>query len=138
MEDKLFFVGQKAFLEKDGEILILLDPKVGMDFPGGKIQKEETDLVEALKREVREETGLEILVGEPFATWTNEFPPDYRYQGWVFLVGYKCKYISGEVKLSHEHEQFFWVDKDSYKKYKKLDEKNGGYFKALEKYFESL
>lgn len=138
MEDKLFFVGQKAFIEKDGEILILLDPKVGLDFPGGKIQKGEIDLVEALKREVREETSLEIEVGEPFATWTNEFPPDHRNQGWVFLVGFRCRYVSGEVKLSHEHEQFFWTNKDNYRQYKKLDEKNGGYFEALEKYFSSL
>ena len=37
-DDALFCVGQKAFIEKDGKVLILNDPGEVLDFPGGKIQ----------------------------------------------------------------------------------------------------
>ena len=134
-EDKLFFVGQKAFIEKNGEVLILASP-VGLDFPGGKVQEGETNFIESLKREVREETDLEIKVGSPFVTWRFEYPEGHKRSGQqIYLVGYKCKYISGEVKLSEEHEQYHWVNKDDFKKVKNspID-----YYKALEKYFEIL
>lgn len=129
--DQLLFVGQKAFIERDGEILVLIDPKLGVDLPGGKIQKGETDLGIALRREVKEETDLEIEVDEPFTTWMIEFPPDHRNQGKIFLVGYKCKYISGVVTLSGEHSEYKWVNKNNYK-----DLPNDGHFKSLEKYFK--
>jgi len=131
-EDAIFYVGQKAFIKKGEEVLVLKDPREGLDYPGGKIQEGEIDLIEALKREVREETGLEIKVGEPFTTWTNTFPAHHRLAGKkVYLVAYQCEYISGEVTLSHEHSKFSWVKKKNYQ------EMNDGtsYFFILEKYF---
>lgn len=132
-EDQLLFVGQKAFIERNGKLLILNDPYVGLDFPGGKIQEEETDFDEALRREVREETGLEIEIGEPFTRWRYELRTGHRNAGkTLFLVGFRCKYKSGEVKLSNEHDKFQWVTKENYRD---LDQANG-YFKILENYFE--
>src|SRR4030042_4668310 len=108
-EDKLFYVGQKAFINKNDEVLVLFDPILGLDYPGGKIQEGETNFDVALKREVMEETGLEIEVGDPFARWYFEFGPGHRNAGKkVFLIGYKCKYKSGEVKISEEHNKFKW------------------------------
>ena len=131
-EDALFYVGQKAFIKKGNEVLVLGNSHGHVDYPGGKIQVGETDLVESLKREVREETGLEISVGEPFATWTHVMPDSHRLAGkTVFLIGYKCEYVSGEVKLSDEHDKFTWVTKDNYTK---VD--NGAlYFKILKRYY---
>lgn len=130
INDQLLFVGQKAFLEKDGEILVLIDPNLGVDLPGGKIKEGEIDLIESLKREVREETKLEIEIEDPFTTWMIELPPDHRNQGKIFLVGYKCKYLSGEVVLSKEHTEYKWVNKNNYQELSK-----DGHFKAVEKYF---
>ena len=131
-EDKLFYIGQKAFIEKDGKVLALFDPKLGLDFPGGKIQIGENDFDEALRREVREETALEIDVGNPFYRWYFEFRPGHRNAGkHVYLVGFRCTYISGEIKLSDEHNKFQWVDKNDYRTLNDGSE----YFKALEKYF---
>lgn len=130
VNDQLLFVGQKAFIDKDGEILVLTDPKLGIDLPGGKIKEGELNLIGALKREVKEETGLEIEIGEPFATWMIEFPPDHRNQGKVFLVGYKCKYLSGEIILSDEHTEYKWVNKNNYHQLPR-----DGHFAAIEKYF---
>ena len=131
--DQLLFVGQKAFIDKDGEILVLTDPQLGVDLPGGKIKEGELDLVEALKREVKEETGLEIEIKELFTTWMIEFPPDHRNQGKVFLVGYKCKYVLGEVTLSSEHTEYKWVNKENFQELP-----HDGHFKAVEKYFSLI
>lgn len=115
IEDEIFYIGQKAFIDKDGQVLVLRDPIEGIDYPGGKIQQGETSLAESLKREVREETGLEISVGNPFITWMSELPKSHHNAGKkVFLIGYKCDYISGEVALSNEHDKFYWVTKDNY------------------------
>ena len=130
INDQLLFVGQKAFIDKDGEILVLTDPQLGVDLPGGKIKEGEINLTEALKREVKEETGLEIKIRQPFTTWMIEFPPDHRNQGKVFLVGYECKYISGEVTLSDEHTEHKWVNKENFQGLPK-----DGHFKAVKKYF---
>lgn len=136
--DALFCIGQKAFIEKDGKVLILNDPVEGLDFPGGKIQEGEakdgdaSSLIRSLQREVLEETGLEIEVFNPFAVWYHEFPKNHRnYPKIVYLIGFKCKYKSGELKLSDEHDNFKWVDKDSYKE---IDD-GSDYFDVLKKYF---
>ena len=141
-ENKFFYVGQKAFIEKpglngaegDGKVLILATHKYGLDFPGGRIQEDEAkedngeSLMQALRREVKEETDLEIEIMEPFTVWCYNVPKSEHV---TYLVGFKCKYVSGEVKLSNEHHDFHWVDKDSYKEF--ADDSD--FTKALEKYF---
>ncbi len=136
--DALFCVGQKAFIEKDGKVLVLFDPVEGLDFPGGKIQEGEavdadaSSLIVSLKREVMEETGLEVEVFSPFAVWYHEFPKESRNYGKVvYLVAFRAKYVSGDVTLSEEHNNFKWVDKNDY-----LTVDDGSdYFDVLEKYF---
>ena len=137
--DALFCVGQKAFIEKGGKILVLNDSVEGLDFPGGKIQEGEaingdaSSLVRSLKREAKEETGLEIEVGEPFAVWYHEFPKGHRNYGKnVYLVAFRCEYVSGEIKLSDEHDKFRYVDRNDYKE---VDD-GSDYFDVLRKYFE--
>ena len=124
MAHKIFEVGQKAFIEKDGQVLVVFFPNGWLDFPGGRINDGESDLVEALKREVREETTLEIEVGAPFATWLGRGET-------VFLIGYRCRYVSGKIELSHEHRTYQWVDGDSYRE---LDDGSPP-FEALARYF---
>ena len=133
-EDKQFYVGQKALIDKEGEVLVLRDPLEGLDFPGGKVQEGETNFMDALKREVREETGLEIEVGDPFMVWDNIFSPPHRNAGkHVFLVAFRCAYTSGEIRLSEEHDRFRWVNKTNYKE----ADDGTSYFKVLEKYFKN-
>ncbi len=117
-EDAQFYVSQKAVIIKDGKILVMHDPEFGSDLPGGKIKAGELDFTEELKREVREETGLEIAVGNPFATGYFELPITSKNKNAgrkIFNVYYACTYISGEVKLSDEHDSYTWVSKDTLK-----------------------
>lgn len=132
------FVGQKAFINKGGKVLVLRDPnyivngQVGLDFPGGRFRWG-NNTEDELLREVREETGLEIKIGKPFYCWTNY---DHKTKGAkrIFLVGFLCEWVSGEVRLSDEHDKFEWVDEDTYKNWKE----DNDYFKALEYYFKLL
>jgi len=121
MEDLVCFIGQKAFIEKNGELLILTEPRLDraiIDLPGGKVQVGEENLIESLQREVQEETRLKIEVGKPFYTWFYTIPAESSHRSAgkrIFNVGYRCTYLSGEVQLSEEHNGFRWVNKSNYK-----------------------
>jgi len=136
-DDQLFFAGQKGFIEKDGKLLILIDPEMGTDLPGGKVQEGETDLEQALKREVLEETGLTISVEKPFITWVYQIPVDgpHRSAGKkIFNVGYLCHYLSGDISLSEEHSHFHWISRDDYQQYAQ----NAGFKKGIELFFSMM
>jgi 8-oxo-dGTP diphosphatase len=61
-------VGALCFLERDGRVLLLRQyHRYGWTLPGGLLNRRE-DAARAVVREVREETGLAIEVGFPFAT----------------------------------------------------------------------
>ena len=71
-------------------------------FPGGRL--DEGDLpYEALKREIKEETGLDVEVLFPcdVAMWGKG--DDHRYA--VFFV---CGLVGGKVKLCPEHQEYRW------------------------------
>jgi 8-oxo-dGTP diphosphatase len=132
--DQIFFVGQKAFIERDGSVLVIKKSKEIFELPGGKIQEGEDDFIESMRREVREETGLEIEVGNVFYAWHFFLPPEHSNAGKiVYLVGYKCRYRGGDVKLSDDHKEYEWVNSENYKELNH----SSPHFKALEKYFES-
>lgn len=131
----MFYVGQKAFIEKENNILLLIPPNGGIDFPGGKIQEGEVDLDISFMREVMKETGLKIQVGLPFYRWCFDLQKPHRNAGKkVFLLGFKCKYLSGSVYISSEHTKSQWVNKNSYR----LLDNGSSHFKALHEYFNTI
>lgn len=134
-EDKLLFVGQKALIEKDGKVLILIDSKKRLDFPGGKIQITDTSADQALLREIQEEIQLDVVIGRPYTRmfFTNHYV-DNRPDDGIYIIVFLAKYHNGEVILSDEHDSFHWVDKESYKKYKEFDE-DLDFYPILEAYF---
>ena len=137
IETKIF-VGQKAFINRGGKLLVLRDPEYmvgnqkGLDLPGGRFRWGD-DPIRELLREVDEETGLKVKVGKPFITWTN-IDHMKKEPNQIFYVGYDCKYLSGEVRLSDEHNQYEWVDSKSYTKWKE----NNGTYRAISEYFRAL
>ena len=73
------------------------------DLHGGKVDAGER-LDEALLREVGEETGLAVLL-ERVAGAAESVLPDRRV-AYIILEG---RSVSGEVRLSSEHDDFAWV-----------------------------
>ena len=61
------FPAMKALIGREGKLLVVkqtIGEKIYWDLPGGRMEHGETPL-ETLKREVKEETGLEVVVGKP-------------------------------------------------------------------------
>lgn len=132
-DEELMFVGQKAIINKNGRVLIINHEIVGLDFPGGKYEKNDHSIIESLKREVREETGLEVEVLEPYYVSVEPIIKKEFKDRLLYLVYFNCKYIAGEVKLSKEHSNPQWVGKDNYRRFDNGTDR----FKALELYFET-
>ena len=110
-----FHIGVKALIfDKTGKILLLKRDhplkKIYWDLPGGRLQKNET-LLDALKREVQEETGLQGIENFYPVTMflTNiRIPHKKSDVGLIFSV-YKCVLVEPfEPTLSAEHIDFGW------------------------------
>ena len=68
------------------------------EFPGGGVENGE-DLINCLKREVKDETGLAVEPLELLSPIMNRVEKKYGYQ--VFLPVYICKVKSGKLKVAH-------------------------------------
>ena len=80
------------------------------EFPGGKVEKEETFEV-ALKREIKEELDIEINIKNKLG---EENYQDDKIN--VKLHYFICSYANGEIILN-EHENSAWVTKNDFKNY---------------------
>ena len=79
--------------------------KGGWEFPGGKIEPDETPQ-EALKREIMEELDTEIAVGEVIDTIEYDYP-DFH----LSMDCFWCEIVSGDTKLK-EPEAARWLTKE--------------------------
>ena len=99
-------VSVKAVVIHDGSVLLLLNARGEWDLPGGRPDPGE-DYRAALRREVHEETGLEVEVGGGLDEHLFEVLPG-RF---VRIVAYACTLIDRrDVVLSHEHLETRWID----------------------------
>lgn len=62
------------FYDAQGRVLLVKTERRGWECPGGQVECGE-DLVEALVREAREETGCEVRVERLVGVYTNPVPP---------------------------------------------------------------
>ena len=93
--EKIIFATQRGY----GEF------KDGWEFPGGKVEPEETPQ-EALKREIMEELETEIKVGDLIETIEYDYP--------TFHLSMDCfwaEIVKGDLVL-REHEAAKWLTKE--------------------------
>ncbi|TCN34781.1 8-oxo-dGTP diphosphatase [Kribbella orskensis] len=108
MSDRQVVVGVAVIL--DGRVLAALrtGPAGGWEFPGGKVEPGESDQA-AGARELKEELGLEVVLGEPLGIGVDrprgiEVPIGDKY----LLRVYSAELVAGEPVL-HEHTATRWV-----------------------------
>lgn len=111
-------VVQKAIvLNEAGHMLVLRRSGTDVrrphqcDLPGGELEANE-DLLEGMRREIKEETGLTVRDVRPIysfseiKTWHND-GEDFTSN--IVRIIYVAKAESTDVVLSYEHEEHFWL-----------------------------
>jgi len=110
-----FLVGQGGIIEyKDtGKILIThrsdnKDYMAGVwDYPSGRLHQFETP-ADGLKREMLEETGLEVEVIKPVRI-THFFRGEECAENELVFIAYWCRSNTMEIELNDEATEFKWV-----------------------------
>lgn len=109
-------IALKGIIVREDKVLVAkraLTDKIGAgnwEVIGGKLEFGE-DTETCLKREVREEVNLEIDIEG--IIYAKNVVIDEETQ--MFIVVYLCRYKNGEVKLSDEHTDLKWVNKEELK-----------------------
>ncbi|HEX4104359.1 MAG TPA: NUDIX domain-containing protein [Candidatus Paceibacterota bacterium] len=138
LDPRVHFVVATALVVRDGKFLITKRSTSEKVFPGkwtspgGKVTREDYESLPwsapshpqwynvmelALRREVREETGLEIEKPNYLTDLVFIRPDGYP----VVTFSYWARYKRGEVKLNHEMTDFAWVTAEEAKKYDLID-----------------
>jgi A/G-specific adenine glycosylase len=96
-----------AVVQRDGEFLIARRPSEGLlggmwEFPGGK-QEPGEDLEACLRREIKEEMGVDITILAPFGIYKHAYT-HFR----VTLHAFLCRLNAGEPRAL-EASQIAWV-----------------------------
>lgn len=114
-----FRFAQKAFIVSRGNLLLVKksadDPfhPNEWEVPGGRMEFGEK-LDEHIKREVKEEVGLDIIPGEPFAMWTwileKKGSDGETNKSQVVAVGRRCEAITLNIDESGRVEDDFLAD----------------------------
>lgn len=113
-KDYIFYeVSLKLLLHKKERVLVLRTEEEDIDLPGGRIEKgeEKASFKEILSREIKEELGANVRyrIREPLFCYRGFS----QYGFWVFIIVHKAEYLGGTIKLSKEHKNYEWIDKQN-------------------------
>jgi len=108
-------VGVGALIIKDNKVLLVKranEPNKGKwSIPGGVVKLGES-LIDALKREIIEETGLEINVLD-VACVSEEIVKDYESIKFHYvIIDFFAEVVGGELKVGSDAEEARWVSFD--------------------------
>lgn len=108
---KPYKIAAKAIIFQRDRVLVLRKSETerlaknhhGWDFPGGGLEPDEP-IMEALAREVWEETGLRVKVISPVYIYD-----EVQEEKHLVILKFVCHHPEGELRLSSEHESAHWL-----------------------------
>ena len=109
------FTVTAAVLRRDDKVLLAKRPSKGLlggmwEFPGGKVEPDES-LQSCLAREIHEELGVDIHVGQPFGIY------EHAYSHFsITLHAFLCELVDGEPRAI-EAAELAWVPPAELKQY---------------------
>ncbi|MDE2853804.1 MAG: NUDIX hydrolase [Chloroflexota bacterium] len=96
-------VAAAALITNDrGEMALVRTERRGWELPGGQIESGES-LLDGLKREVREECGIDIDIGRLLQVRSN-------LSSSIVIFCFEATYVSGELRPSEETPAVRWAD----------------------------
>ena len=117
MKHGFFQITQKVFIRKNNLLLVMKDKKSGQgDLPGGRMNVDEffQDWLLSVYRELEEELGPEFKIKiEPTPYFIHKHLVNDGNHPCI-IIAYTANYISGDIKISDEHDFYKWVDVYSY------------------------
>jgi 8-oxo-dGTP diphosphatase len=125
-------VAVNGYIIKDNTFLLLQrkNPPSIWGPPGGRLLRNE-DPEQGLKREIHEETALEVVVVQPVTTWFGKFQGEY-----LLSIDYLCINPAGNIALSEEHMAYHWIGLDQIKAYLTAKEgfQHADFYRAMQIY----
>ena len=99
-----------AIIEKDGKVLCaqrseVMNLPLKWEFPGGKVEDDEYP-EECLKREIREELGIEINIVERLISNKHTYPDQKCFE----LIPFRCSIAGGKLNVK-EHKLVKWLNR---------------------------
>lgn len=113
-------IGVGGVVVQNGRALIVKrahEPRKGeWSLPGGTVELGET-LIEAVTREIREETGLEVNVGDVVEVFDRVHRLAGRIQYHFVIIDYLCRPIGGTLQAGDDADDVAWVSVDELERY---------------------
>ena len=104
-----------GIVEDEGNILLVKTQHGGWVFPGGQVEAGE-NLMDALSREIKEESGIDAVVSHLIGVYSNTGM--YKWHDGLtdiptkVMLDYVCKPVGGQLCTSEETSDSRWVAKE--------------------------
>ncbi len=106
-----------AVIRRDGQVLLSQRPAGGLlgglwEFPGGTKEQSDPDLPACLQREIQEELGVQVAVGEPFGVYKHAYT---HFK--ITLHAFLCRLDNGVKPKPIESDALVWVSASELENY---------------------